>query len=77
MNEEGGMIFTVVIDGVEVHQMENTDPRVFENVAVFFGDPWAGMASYSAIEPNYILGYVKDLSIYVKIEPKKISQGDL
>ena len=70
MNEEGEMIFTVVIDGVEVHQMENTDPRVFENVAVFVGNPWT-----SANEPNYILGYVMDLSIYVKIEPKKISHG--
>ena len=66
------MIFTVIIDGVEVHKEENTDPRVFENVAVFVGDPW-----YSVNEPNYILGYVKDLSIYIKIEPKKISHGIL
>ena len=70
IKEEGKMIFTVVNDGVEVHQMENTDPRVFENVAVFVGNPWT-----SANEPNYILGYVMDLSIYVKVEPKKISHG--
>ena len=74
IKEEGKMIFTVVIDGVEVHQMENTDPRVFENVAVYVANPWHH-TSPSVNDPNYSIGYIQDLSIYIKNEPEKISHG--
>ena len=50
------MMFRVFINGVEEHQVENTDPRVFENVAVYAGDPWH--TAYG--------GYIEDLSIFVK-----------
>ena len=60
-DEEGKIMFRVVIDDVEVYQIENTDPRVFENVAVYVPDPW-----YMSPDPNYKLGFVQDLSIYVK-----------
>ena len=60
-NEEGKIMYRVVIDDVEVYQNENTDPRVFENVAVYVPDPW-----YMSPDPNYKLGFVQDLSIYVK-----------
>ena len=55
------MMFRVFINGVEEHQVENTDPRVFENVAVYAGDPW-----HLAHDPDYMLGYIQDLSIFVK-----------
>ena len=61
INEEGKMMFRVVIDGVEVHEVENTDPRVFANVAVYAANPW-----HSANDPDYSLGFIQDLSIYVK-----------
>ena len=73
INEEGKMMFRVVIDNVEVHQVENTDPRVFANVAVYVGDPWTHI--WQGLDPNFSIGYIKDLSIYVKNEPEKISHG--
>ena len=38
----------MTIDGVEVHTVENTDPRIFTNVRVFSGDKFkpAADASY-------------------------------
>ena len=54
--KECKMMFRVVINDVEVHKVENTDPRVFENVAVYAGDPWH--MAYG--------GYIENLSIFVK-----------
>ena len=68
IDEDCKMMFRVFINGVEEHQVENTDPRVFENVAVYAGDPW-----HLAHDPDYMLGYIQDLAIYVKNEPEKIS----
>ena len=61
IDEEDKMMFRVVIDDLEVHQVENTDPRVFANVAVYAANPW-----HSANDPEYSLGFIQDLSIYVK-----------
>ena len=78
INEEGRMMFRVVIDGVEVHDVENTDPRVFENVVVYVANPWQHTYPKwdpNGNDPNFSIGYIKDLSIYVKNEPEKISHG--
>ena len=31
-------MYTVSLDGQQIHTAENTDPRTFENVKVFTGD---------------------------------------
>ena len=32
------VMYTVSLDGQQIHTAENTDPRTFENVKVFTGD---------------------------------------
>ena len=37
--------FTVKIDGIKIRSVENTDPRLFENVQVYAGDIFDDPAS--------------------------------
>ena len=38
--EEGKYLYRIVIGGEEVHAVENTEPREFQDVAVYASDPW-------------------------------------
>lgn len=46
-----GYVFTITINGVEVHSVINTQTQDFENVTVYKGDPWysAALAKVSNI----------------------------
>ena len=54
------MFFTVTIDGREVHNVENTNPKTFTDVRVFAGDNFkpAADASYRNFDagPNFHIG---------------------
>ena len=38
--EEGKYLYRIVIGGEEVHAVENTEPREFQDVKVYASNPW-------------------------------------
>ena len=61
----GNYMYSILVDGQIIHQVENTTPEVFHNVKAYVSNPWYGAAN----------GRIRNLRM--TIEPEEDEAGKI